>query len=181
MQKLRSENLNFLALAWAWYKHEIQILGQRVEGKERVPSLWFIWQLMPSSLHLSLPHSQRLCTMILQKWHRHGAERVYLACNQFARYIFECVNKKQFLNNTRIWEFEGVYELRTCVWTTCFLYAAFLLKIKNQMLPFEQPYKILHFINKLFFTKYLYFLRYRPICPSMSQIFHSFKFELFDL
>ncbi len=76
MQKLRSDNLNFLTLIWAWDKHEIQKLGQRVEGEERVPLSWFIWQLMPSSLYLSLLCSQRLGTMILQKWHRHGAERV---------------------------------------------------------------------------------------------------------
>ncbi len=75
MQKLSSKNLNFLALVWAWYKHEIQKLGQRVEGEERVPLLWFTWQLVPSSLHLSLLHSQRLGTTIPQKWHRHGAER----------------------------------------------------------------------------------------------------------
>ncbi len=78
MQKLRSENLNFLAFAWAWYKHEIQKLGQRVESEDWVPLSWFIWQLMPSSLHLSLLCSQRLGTTIPQKWHRHGVERVKL-------------------------------------------------------------------------------------------------------
>ncbi len=37
------------------------------------------------------------------------------------------------------------------------------------------------FYQKTYFTKYLYFLRYRPISTSTPQIFSPSKFELFGL
>ncbi len=59
---------------------------------------------------------------------------------------------------------------------------------KNHVQIFENPNlnstiqtPIQHTTFHHSFTKYLYFLRYRPICPSMSIIFHPFKFILFDL
>ncbi len=47
------------------------------------------------------------------------------------------------------------------------------------MSPLKPPYNRLHFIN--YFTKFLYFLRYRAISTSIPHIFHISKFKLFDL
>ena len=53
------------------------------------------------------------------------------------------------------------------------------LKIKNQMLPFKHPYKKLHSIH--FFHQIFILSKTGPICLSMSQIFHPFTFQLFNL
>ena len=45
----------------------------------------------------------------------------------------------------------------------------------------QTPLQEMTFHQYTSFTKYLYFLRCGLICPSISQIFHPFKFELFDL
>ncbi len=112
MQKLRSENLNFLVLAWAWYKHEKQKLGQRVEGEERVPLSWFIWQLMASSLHLSLLGSQRLGTTIPQKWHRHGAERVKVSGFPHLSHLKSHHMRQPFEQPGSVWELTSLLSLR---------------------------------------------------------------------
>ncbi len=53
---------------------------------------------------------------------------------------------------------------------------------ENQKLntTIQTPIQYTTFHQHTSFTKYLYLLRCGLICPSMSQIFHPYKFELFD-